>query len=80
VLLGKRQVLIHFCQNFNYEGRTGFKSGYLHHLIDGLRCNKEKGISRRRYYGSLIREVVRLAFESEFEKVIELGKKIQRET
>jgi hypothetical protein len=58
----------------------GFSFGYLHHLIDGLGCNKEKGFSRRRYYGSLIREVMCLAFEGEFGKMMDLGKKIQRET
>jgi hypothetical protein len=76
---GKRRVLIHFCQNFNGEGRTGFGSRYLHHLIDGLGCNREKGFFRRRYYGSLIWEVVCLAFEGKFWKMVDLRKKIQRD-
>jgi hypothetical protein len=48
-------------------------------LISGFGCNKEKGFSRQRYYGSLITEVVCLAFEGELGKMIGLGKKIQRE-
>jgi len=76
--LRKGQIMVQLYYDFKVERGGVFGSRYLHHLINGLWCDKENNFSRRRNYGSMVREVMSLTFEGKFRIMIDLGKEIQR--